>query len=235
MSQQFAPAKPKEVRHFVPAPGMAVLTTEYRTKIGSFWLPDTSVVAESHGEVLGIGAIRDYDIPLHQGDKVSYAPYAPKEFDLGDGVFTMVNVRDIFTIEGKELRTPLLYDYRLPEGSIAGDTLAWLCPNHVLIRPYSPVGFKKLQTVAGEKTIWLERDEKHPKVWAHILAVRHDTHKLTDLMPGDLVLFKRHSEEVLGYETPLHSPHRTKLPIAITHLDNVEAVATGEDAPKAEF
>ena len=67
--------------------------------------------------------------------------------------------------------------------------------NHVLMRPYSPAGVYTGGIIAA-------KNEKFPRVWAHLLTVPVATFdRNPDLVPGRMVVYARYSDELLGYDT----------------------------------
>lgn len=101
---------------------------------------------------------------------------------------------------------------------------------HVLIRTHSPVG---LIDVAGMdpalpeelRTIYVERNSKHPRIWGWLLAVRYDDMQIDGILPGQMVIFKRYAEEEIDHDKPkrpLFLGHT--LPISVIHISALEAV-----------
>jgi hypothetical protein len=96
----------------------------------------------------------------------------------------------------------------------------------LIIRPYSPSGLTK----GG---IYVEKNPKWAKVWAHILAIHQDTFdEHPDLEPGTLCVYKRHSTENVGNDAPLDPAHAGEwLPLEVIHIDSIEATLTDIDIP----
>jgi hypothetical protein len=101
-----------------------------------------------------------------------------------------------------------------------------ILPDVLIVRPYSPAGM----TVSG---IYVEKNPKWAKVWCHILAVHQDTYdEYPDLEPGALCVYKRHSTENVGNDTPLDSARVGEwLPIEVIHVSSIEAVVTDISVP----
>lgn len=102
--------------------------------------------------------------------------------------------------------------------------------DHLLVRPYSPAG----KTRSG---LWLERNPKHPKIWAHVLAVpRMLQQAYPTIVPGEMVVISRWDGEPIEKERPLRSRyighvHRVvALPIEAVHATIVPALVPMEDA-----
>jgi co-chaperonin GroES (HSP10) len=88
--------------------------------------------------------------------------------------------------------------------------------NRLLIRPHRSKGL----TQGG---IYLERNEKHPPTWAHVLAISPLT--WYDIQPGDMVIFRRYNEQVLYSEPVVNSRYPgEEAEVAIIHAESVQAV-----------
>jgi co-chaperonin GroES (HSP10) len=93
-------------------------------------------------------------------------------------------------------------------------------PNRLLIRPFQPKGL----TPGG---IYLERNEKHPPTWGHVLATAENIPEHYSIEPGVMILFTRYAEETL-YTEPLqnYTYPGEEGAVAIIHVNAVEAVIT---------
>jgi co-chaperonin GroES (HSP10) len=91
-------------------------------------------------------------------------------------------------------------------------------PNRLLIRPFQPKGL----TAGG---VYLERSDKHPPTWGHVLACHADNE--ANLKPGDMVMFDRYTEEVL-YSEKLSKPSYPgeEGEVAVLHIRSVIAIIT---------
>ena len=99
----------------------------------------------------------------------------------------------------------------------------------VLIRPYSPAG----KTKGG---LWLERNPKHPKIWAWVLAVpRVLRERIPHLVPGEMVVVSRWDGDTIEKEQPLRSRyigqhHRVvAIPVEAVHATIVPALVKMEN------
>lgn len=93
--------------------------------------------------------------------------------------------------------------------------------NHVLMRPYSPAGVYTGGIIAA-------KNEKFPRIWAHILTVPCATFdKYPDLVPGRMVVYSRFADELLGYDTRANGDK--DLPVVIAPIEELKC--TMEPAP----
>jgi hypothetical protein len=98
-----------------------------------------------------------------------------------------------------------------------------LRPNTLLIRTYSPAGFTKGGLYVALNTKWA-------RVWGFVLSVavsnRHD------LTPGDLILFERWYDLLIGADDPIKESFLgEKHPISVLHEDNVIAIIKNNRLP----
>lgn len=132
--------------------------------------------------------------------------------------------------EVKDIQPPFLEDQAmwicelLPETSKVY-TLK-IRDDRILIRPHKPSG------VTGSG-LYVERNENHPEVWGHILAIPQKTFKDNpSLIPGAMVAYKRFAEEHLVDDYPVSEDYLgQKLPISIIHIRSLEAVINPPSVP----
>lgn len=89
-------------------------------------------------------------------------------------------------------------------------------PNRVLVRPYQPKGL----TPGG---IYLERNEKWPPIFGHVLAVPWDCDH--DIEPGDFVCYKHLTDNEL-YDEPYMNPiiPGERADVVILHVESIRFV-----------
>ena len=91
--------------------------------------------------------------------------------------------------------------------------------NHVLIRPYHFEGLRP-------SGIYVSRNPKRPRIWAHILAVPYETSIENPLLkPGAFVTYRRYSSEYLAFDPPAREEYPGQiLPVHIVHINSLDAV-----------
>lgn len=89
-------------------------------------------------------------------------------------------------------------------------------PNRVLLRPYQPKGL----TPGG---IFLERNEKWPPIFGHVLAVAEDNSY--GLYPGDFVCFKHLTESEL-YDEDVKEPFTVgdRAQVVLVHVESIRFI-----------
>lgn len=120
-------------------------------------------------------------------------------------------------VDEERIAKTMVIDGRLPADSAARKLKIW--ENRILIRPYQPEG----KTDSG---LWITRNDKHPKIWGHILAVPKRTHtQFTDIVPGAMIVYARFADETLGWDTPKEQFYLGEmLEVAILHIDSIHCV-----------
>lgn len=201
----FAPGCP--ARTVVPKPRQYVVEIVDRIEhVGGLVLPDSADEVQTSGVIVACGDGALYP----KGTRVFFAAMAPV-YELSPR-FLVVDSEDIIARvdpwSRERERSLVMRADVITEASSAFDIEPAL--RHVIIRPYSPKG----QTAGG---IFVERNEKHPRIWAWLLAVRYeDFIQQPALVPGSMVTFVRHSAQVIG--------HERDTPFAVTHIDNLNAI-----------
>lgn len=223
----------RKERLYVPGPHrIAVIEDPPEEFQRGVIIPHQSRLPTNRGRVLGIGA--DCTVPVNQGERIGYSPFSVSEIVLYDDAFCITDDQSVFYIEdplarnGSPLRCNLDVDINLPARSFVWRCI-WIQPGHCLIRTHSPKGFKHVPGAPislpfNKRTIALERNEKHPKVWAHVLAMRREDSEECGAAVGDFVLFARHSETLIAHDDPRAGIGR--LPVALVRCDKLEAVDT---------
>lgn len=99
---------------------------------------------------------------------------------------------------------------------------------HILVRPWIPSG-----TTPGG-IVWRRRDT-NPPVWGWLLAcTKSDANTVPELRPGCMVIFRRHSGDRVGVDTPLTpDPDEVGLrwKVLAIHLDSLDAVIDPPNVP----
>jgi co-chaperonin GroES (HSP10) len=91
-------------------------------------------------------------------------------------------------------------------------------PNRIVIRPYQPKG----KTAGG---VYLERNERWPNIFGHIIAIAKDYQGAVPLNPGDLVHFKHLTEEFLFDEAPQNPRYIGEIvECVLVHEENIRFV-----------
>lgn len=113
----------------------------------------------------------------------------------------------------------ILIHEELPDDSFARQLV--FRPGNYIVRSYSPSGI----TRGG---LYVEKNTRWPRVWGHILCCAVDN--IHNLVPGQLVMFVRHSEDKLGEDKPVVEQYPgEKLPVEILNYKAIVAVI--HDAP----
>ena len=107
---------------------------------------------------------------------------------------------------------------------------------HVLMRPYSPQGFRDIACLDGEtRKLYVEKDDRWPKIWGWPLAIaKPDAQEYPAIVPGScMFVYKRFGDELLAEEKPkveLYLGHI--LLVKLSHLQNIEVVFTPSPVPQ---
>jgi hypothetical protein len=90
--------------------------------------------------------------------------------------------------------------------------------NRLLIRPYKPTGYRP-------SGLWVDRNDKHPTFFAHVVALPYGYEQYSHLYIGAHVMVHRFSDELLK-EVEMDEPmfDGEKAPICIIHVEAVQAV-----------
>ena len=179
-------------------------------------LPDTYASVENTAVVLARGD----DTTTEIGARVFLTPCtgasvglsAPK-FDLPESILDVEedDVLATFYERWEDVAMRVIPNFDIPNSSLA---YHWVpIENHVLMRPYSPAGVYTGGIIAA-------KNEKFPRIWAHILTVPSATFdKYPDLVPGRMVVYSRFADELLGYDTRANGDK--DLPVVIAPIEEL--------------
>jgi hypothetical protein len=182
-------------------------------------LPDTYATVENTAVVLATGD----DTATPVGTKVFLVPgcgaslsVCQPKLDMPESILDIdeCDVLATYYENDVDIMARVFYIDELPRTSLA---LHWVpIEGHVLMRPYSPAGVYEGGLIAA-------KNEKFPRIWAHILTVPVATFEANpDLVPGRMVVYARYSDELLGYDTRANGD-RT-LPVVIAPIEELKCV-----------
>ncbi len=199
-----------------PQPGrMFIRIDTEKTSSGGVILPDISVSPTTQGVIEAVGTIEHADFV---GQRVALVPATGAMLAVCNPNLQLPH--DMLEIdEGDVLATWDGDDFCVYPDLLPADSIArrWVpIPNHVLMRPYSPVYAKKSGLIA-----W--KNEKWPKIWGHLLCVPFDLlQTVPDAAPGALVVYSRYSDDLLGYDKRVDGA--ADLPVVVVSIEEVKLV-----------